>query len=320
MTDFVFHPGLAKSGSSTLQRALFRNHPDLHYIGKIIHADIAKGCSSQAVYDLLEPVIWRQRGFDPDNSKALYQTLIGEPASGSKCIVGSWEGVGDSSPKRFTDILKRLEIMVSGQCKVLFVIRNPLARIPSLYLQRMQGHFLRGTKSTFDVDSYKSIGDWLKQLPREDDLPYWARYGQNIRAAVEVCGGENVEVLVFEQLRSDPDVFYGSLADFLNIDKARTRELSDGAHFNYRITAREMAFMRARQSSSIGRLLWSMQGPRLRRLSLRGQKRLRGIDEKAAKVSLDDVWRGTVSEDTADGNRWLQDQFAIDLESHGYPL
>lgn len=57
-TRLLLHVGLSKTGTTTLQRALFANHPEISYLGKYVPSKAPKGCLSQDVYDFLNPLLW----------------------------------------------------------------------------------------------------------------------------------------------------------------------------------------------------------------------------------------------------------------------
>lgn len=320
MTDFVLHPGLPKSGTSTLQRAVFCNHSQIHYLGKRWDSSAGKGAASPEIYDLLSSVLWKAREFDADRSRRLYQELVVQQANPQQTIVASWEALGDSSPLRFSAMLSRLEQTV-GSVRVMFGIRNPLTRLPSLYLQGLEGHFVGGFRKAFKGAPYLDTDQWLDRNNKLREYGnFWQHYIVNIKAATEAFGAESVGILVFEQLRPDPMGFYATVSDFMHIDCDETRRLFEGAHFNTRITRTEFEYAREQNDNYFRRMRWRIQSPKQRRRGLERAIKERGEGGSAVKVELPQEWQATIRQDTAEGHRWMQDTFAIDLESYGYPL
>lgn len=320
MTDFVLHPGLPKSATTTLQGALFSNHSELHYLGKRFDTTAEKGCATDEIHDLLKSVLWQVGRFDPEESRKRYREVVIERANPRHSVVASWEALGDINPKRFAAMLSRVEQTV-GKPRVLFGIRNPLSRLPSRYLQQVQGNYVRGKREVFGDSPYLDIEQWLDgQLLINGREHFWTHYLSNIQTAVQALGAESVGILVFEQLRAEPMDFYSSVSDFLNIDCEETRRLCEDAHLNARITPAEIAFLKKQNSTALRRKLWRLQTPQMRRLGLELAIRSDRAAGKKYTVTLPERWAQRVREDTAEGHRWLRDTFAIDLAVHGYPL
>lgn len=320
LTDFVLHPGLPKSATSTLQRALFCNHSELHYLGKRKDSAAEKGCASDEIYELLKPVLWQGKQFDPEISRTRYRELVIERANPEHSVVASWEALGQIKPERFAAMLSRVEQTV-GRPRVIFGLRNPLSRIPSGYLQQLQGHFVRGNRRAFANSPYLDIQQWLdKQVQTNNRDRFWTNYLSNIRTAVHELGAESVGILIFEQLRNSPIDFYTTVADFMRIGLEETRTLCEGAHFNLRITQAEIDYAKQVNASVVRRKLWRMQSPAQRRKALNKVKQASTDDGASVKIPLPDEWVARIKKDTAEGHRWLQDTFAIDLAVHGYPV
>lgn len=320
MTNFVLHPGLPKSATTTLQRALFSNHSEVHYLGKRSDTSAEKGCASEEVYGLLKSVLWQVGHFDAEESRQRYRELVIERANPRHTVVASWEALGDINPNRFATVLSRVEQMV-GKPRVIFGIRNPLSRLPSRYLQQVQGNYVRGKREVFGDSPYLDIEQWLDgQLLISGREHFWTHYLSNIRTAVQVLGAGSVGILVFEQLRADPMDFYTAVSNFLRIDCEETRQLCEDAHLNTRVTPAEIAYLKKQNSTALRRKLWRLQTQQMRRLGLE----LATCSDRAAgkkyTVALPDHWAERVRSDTAEGHRWLQNTFAIDLAAHGYPL
>ena len=59
-STLLLHLGLAKTGTATLQRALFLKHPQVHYLGKIVGVknNTKEDCLDDTTYKILEPILW----------------------------------------------------------------------------------------------------------------------------------------------------------------------------------------------------------------------------------------------------------------------
>lgn len=320
MTDFVLHPGLPKSATSTLQRALFCHHSELHYLGKRLGSTSKKGCASDEIYEFLRPVLWNPKRFDPGQSREKYREIVVERANPDHSVVASWEALGQLMPERFGAMLSRV-VQTVGSPRVIFGIRNPLSRLPSGYLQQLQGNFVRGTRKAFANAPYLDIQQWLdNQVQASGGDRFWTHYLSNIRTTVQVLGADSVGILVFEQLRARPMDFYATISDFLRIDRDETQRLCDGAHFNLRITQAEIDYAKQVDASFLKRKRWQMQTQAQRREAITKVKRASATDGESVKIELPGEWAARIKADTAEGHRWLQDTFAVDLAAYGYPV
>ena len=59
MAGIVIHIGQSKTGTTTLQRAVFENHAQLYYLGKIYQSEHQRLCVSSDTFDFLASLLWR---------------------------------------------------------------------------------------------------------------------------------------------------------------------------------------------------------------------------------------------------------------------
>ena len=59
MTGIVIHIGFSKTGTTTLQRAVFPHHSQLYYLGKIHKSEHGRQCITADTFDFLTPLLWK---------------------------------------------------------------------------------------------------------------------------------------------------------------------------------------------------------------------------------------------------------------------
>jgi hypothetical protein len=164
---------------------------------------------------------------------------------------------------------------------------------------------------------YIDIDEWLKRkvsnnLTLEEAFPY----SQNIQAAVNLLGKENVGVFVFEELINDPDRYYSAICDFIGIDVSQGLELTRKRHLNKRITQGQVEYMQWLSNSTLYKLFLKFMGLQTRRRLLDAN----ASDGVSAKVSLPTQWEQGISDATLVGNRWIAANYNLSLEKYDYPL
>lgn len=315
MNNFTLHVGLPKTGTTTLQDSLFARHSQICYFGKRRGSPYAKAATSEAVNQLLKPAIWKLGShFDPKAAQTAAQSLDLPNLIGSRVQLASWEALGINNPTKFGEMLRRLS-RTFGSCRIMITLRNPLTLLPSSYLQDLRGHSMKRDKPHMGGRVFMEFDEWLNATGNRH--PGWhVNYGHNIRTAVSLLGKGNVGVFVFEDLLKDPKRYYTGICEFLGIDADEGLALTTGEHMNTRITISQLTQLKRMESSLVQKLLWRLSSKKQRQRLFR-----RANDNTAAaKVILSDDQRNKISNDTALMNRWLDEEFGLNLGSHGYPL
>jgi hypothetical protein len=321
MSNLVLHFGLPKTGTTTLQRTLFHHHSEVFYLGKYVPSDTRKGCLSEQVYRWLEPLLWKTDSvINIDQHRAEYARIREQARPGEHVTVCSWESLGMSENTLFRKRLERI-ISVCGDVKLQMTLRNPLTWLPSSYLQELQGNFTKRKADIFGRRAFMAFDDWLSfHQRRRGSLAGWLDYAGNIRSAAQMLGKSNVSISLFEDLVSDPERFYRSIADFLEIDSRESLELAASHHYNTRLSKSDVKYMQAVNSSLPSRLRWLLSSARKRR------SRMPTVSDSAisvsepARVSLSASWQQKVAEATREGHHLLAREFGLELERHGYPF
>ena len=179
--DFVVI-GAMKAATSTVCGYLER-HPDVHMV---------PGC---------EPNYFN---LDKNYEKGpdWYATFLDNPAPGRIC----GEGSNDYAARDcFPDVAERIHAYNPGM-KIIYMVRHPLDRIISAWIQvRVQG----------GDDVPPSLDKTVQQLP--DLFVGQSRYWHNLAPFRERFAEDQIFVGFMEDLNTDPETFYASLCDFLEI-------------------------------------------------------------------------------------------------------
>lgn len=322
MTDFVLHTGLPKTGTTTLQNALFPNHPQIHYIGKSQHFTGPRGVQSREAYRALQPVLW-QKGNVAD--PALIRRSFGLDADGSasdrELVLGSWEGLGMiPDPQDFATILTQLQ-RIFGRSRLLITLRNPLTWAPSEYLQQLRSQYLYRNRPHLGFHVFVDFDEWMRRMRAKDATNrVFFTYGPNIRAASEAIGKENVGVFLFEDFTADPIRFGKSLCRFMGIDGNGVADGLANEHRNPRMTQAQMSLLQHTEASLLRRLAWRCSPGTLRTRKLIAADGSALTPGEPARIVLSEAQRESISAQTGEANRWIAEEFGLDLERHGYPL
>ena len=315
--SIIIHIGLPKTATTTLQNALFANHSQIFYLGKTLGSSAFKGCTTKEWCELLKPVIWEvNKSCDVDSLRALYsRKLEAEHAVGRK-VIGSWESLGRRPARQNLEMVGRIS-SVSGGCRLMISLRNPLVHLPSLYLQQIKGHFVARNKAFMGDAMFMEFDEWYSQMnSREPGACDVNAHLETIRMASEILGKENVGVFLFEDLIKDPDRYYQSICEFIGVDVEEGLSLVRQKHLHKRIRQGQLDWLRKVNASSWRKRLLRCLGSRRRSRLFNGVKN----DLSPARVTLSGEMTESISAATRDGHRWLVDHYGLPLETHGYPL
>ena len=95
MAGITLHIGFSKTGTTTLQRAVFENHSQIYYLGKIYQSQHPRQCITADTFDFLEPLLWKTgQPCDLDAEKKFFVESLTSRVDANKIILGSWEDLG----------------------------------------------------------------------------------------------------------------------------------------------------------------------------------------------------------------------------------
>ncbi len=320
MTGIVLHIGLSKTATTTLQRAVFQNHSEIYYLGKIAGSTHGRQCASADIHDFLSPLLWQtDQHFGVGAARTFFAETLEPRAGANQVILGSWEGLGQQGIASFEASLQRL-LAVCGACRILISLRNPVTRLPSMYLQH-----LRGNQKQL-ASKYVTFNEWLDSQEQQlGSLKGVFAYREYVEMAVSLLGVANVGVFLFEAFQSDPGQYLQDVSCFLGIDARETIDLAEGQHFHTRLFESQVDRMQAIHSSLAGRLAWRLSSVARRKQSI-GFSDTDGVIESTvagdspASVKLSPKTMQRVSDASREGNNWLVHELHLELKQYGYAL
>ncbi len=319
-TRFVLHVGVPKTGSTTLQRALFSQHSDIYYLGKKVNKEneLRRDCVSREIYDFLRPIIFEPNlPLDVEKNKTLLRERIISEAGSDKIIVASWESLATWPVRQHAKMLERA-YSVFGPFRVMITIRNPLTWITSEYLQHVEGHFVRSNRPWMGNSACIDLDTWLKKkLLKEKSLGAIFSYGENIRLAIDLLGRQNLGVFDLENLSNNPVHYYREIHDFLGVDVSEGLKLVNKAHFNKSLTRGQLSHLQRIDQGS----MWSKFIFRRRTQQYRGSVLDMSTDDnRPVDIALPSYWETRISDATRSDNQWIARNYELPLREYGYPM
>ena len=320
MTGIVLHIGLSKTATTTLQRAVFQNHSQIYYLGKVAGSRHGRQCASADTYDFLAPLLWQtDQPCDIAAAKDFYAGTLKPRVGANQITLGSWEGLGQQGTASFEASIQRL-VAVCGACRILITLRNPVTRLPSMYLQHLRGNQMQL------AERYVTFDEWLDSQEQQiGSLQGVFAYREYVEMAMSLLGATNVGVFLFEALQSDPKQYLQDVSGFLGINAQETIELAEGRHFHTRLFESQVDRMQAIHSSLAGRLAWRLFSVERRKKSI-GFSDTDGViestvaDDSPASVELSPETVQRISDASREGNNWLANTLHLELRKYGYAL
>ena len=296
----IIHPGFEKTGTTTLQEAVFGPHPQILNLGRPVQP-----LGKQFGTLLRTP--------DGKYDDAAFSRLADRIKLSDKIAVLSDEHLPKNFYMRGT-IARRLA-QHFPETQVVFTIRNQISAIESYYGNH--GRILKNVPLPFD-GKFVTIENWLEYSWKNWLTSFLGLcdYRQTITLYRDLFGEDCINILLFEELRDDLPSFASSLANILLMDKAIILDMLTGTVANARDPARSVIYSRWREKllpqTSLTKIL--PFGLKLRnqfhQILNRGQSFQRAIP---------DTWVERLTAAYAPGNRELEKAFGLPLSKHGYP-
>lgn len=213
--EVFIHAGYPKNASTMLQMDIFPNLPGVLYCGRrygaehaFVTAGLDEAIRSISFEDSLK--------YDGGKVKALISEALAELAPAEGKLLLSWEALMHNVADRGL-IAARLKELFPG-AKILFVIRNQLDSIESMY------HFLveqggGNINLAYGRPSVRSLKAWLSD---QEDFVYKSyletlKYDEIYALYARLFSTEGVKVLLFEDLKRAPQDFLDQLGEFLSV-------------------------------------------------------------------------------------------------------
>ena len=315
------HIGQAKTGTTTLQQALFRKHPEIRYFGQFVPSSVRMHCESEEIFQLLNPLLWDTKStLNLSGARnLLHRNLLNHNLdsnnTAAKCLVASWEGLIARSVETNIEMIRRIKT-VFGECRILVTLRNPLKRLPSEYLENLKGHFIKGAHTWIGRLPYIDFEQWLQKAMDIRHLPILLSYSQIIRSAVDELGKDRVGVFLFEDLVNAPADYIARICNFIQVDPQVGLKLMKDQHLHPSRTQGEIDFLQKLNRSPARRFFLKVAGWKYRKKIFAQQ----GNNVRVEAVELPESWRRKVFNATYQGNRWLSETFDLPLAKYGYPM
>jgi hypothetical protein len=128
--------------------------------------------------------------------------------------------IGEFTPSYFgiPEARERIAATIPN-CKIIITLRDPVERLFSHYRKGYEQAHFRGT-----------FEDTLAARP---DLLTWSCYADNVRCWYNSFGKENVIVLLYDQLKTDPQEFLNRVTQFIGIGRISLATVPRGSdHVN----------------------------------------------------------------------------------------
>jgi len=287
----VLHIGANKTASTLLQRRLFALHPSIEFLGE--------GCAGDD--DLHVKIRSLIHGDDSFYSEAQTKRLFDSAASrpGKKVFVFSSEDI--LTARHPSVCAARLKTLMP-QAEVVLVMRNQLKVWPSWYINH--GAYLKGVPRPY-WRRYVTFDDWLEYcFAFPDQSPVEAmNYYRYFQIFERLFGAERIKLLLYEDLRDRPVVFYQQWARILGVEGSDVSAYLQGHTERARLTKRRHSFHR-----------WSSVFPAIKFLD--GQWLDKG---QAAQIEIPLRWRSRIYEHYAPTNSAIERLTGLSLSSYGYP-
>lgn len=232
----IIHVGYPKAASTTLQMQLFAQHPNINYLGPTFDAKSRQEweniVSKNNLYVLQGYNIrrfWENfRDFDEIKYKAnleqqyfIYKEVICPLLNSKKINVFSHEEMlnsqyGDNGLKAH-----RIKQFFPNT-KIIIILRNQIEAIRSLYEMHPAAPLGIGTQSKI-----LSIDKWIERNFQSFHRSFLSGlyYSETLDFYKDLFGENNIGIFLFEELKTQPNIFAEKLSKFLNIDLEETKNL-----------------------------------------------------------------------------------------------
>jgi hypothetical protein len=199
MSDkIIIHIGYHKTGTTFLNNKFFSCHPEINHKGKPYSLD-------DPVREFIERIM-NFKSFNLKRCVYLYNEFIQNKNQRTVVTISDGRIIGQTYDSRESIVPERLR-SISENFKVIVVLRNQIDYLSSIFIQHV------GTKKTD-----KSFDEWFDMNWNEGvRLSSTIDYCSRISPYIDILGRDNVMVLLYEELRENPNVFEKRICDFIGV-------------------------------------------------------------------------------------------------------
>ncbi|MCP4155720.1 MAG: hypothetical protein GY757_48795, partial [bacterium] len=221
----IIHVGFSKTGTTTLQKNLFNNHSQIHYLGK-------RYDDKKLEIELHKLIMQETLVYDPSELKKHYNEVIRPKADESKKIILlSDEMLLSYSKARDKGIVAQRLKEVFEPSKIVITIRSQYEILKAAYLSR--GRLQLNVPPKYS-GLHVTFNQWLELAEKNVERSYLGHidYLKTIDYYARLYGKENVCVLLLEEFIQNTEAHIQKLTDFLEIDTKEALTLVEGKHSN----------------------------------------------------------------------------------------
>ena len=314
MAELVIHVGYPKTATTTFQRYVFPEHPEIEYLGKFIPS-----------FRYIEPVLWPELDSLIREDETRYRGVSGLQEILAKYKDNSKHKVVMISSESFVDgwaidrgvVARRLK-EACGECKIIFTLREQISAIKSFYSAHGRfGHNLFLSKTELEKAKFPmSLDNWLDYCFRmfDKNFPGILLYSDTINYYKKLFGQKNVGVFLYEEFCADRKSYINKFCKFIGVDPNIMQGLLKDNHENPNISAPELLIYRICLTLGIK--------PRLNRIDGNYSKLTKLLSSKYGKSRLDlsDEWYNRLQKIYAPGNSDLVGQAGLPLDKYHYQI
>ena len=314
MTNLFVHVGYPKTATTTFQKHVFPNHPEIEYLGKFIPSYRYKD-------ERLYPAIDRLMTVDESRYEGVVSLRELIDACREQCskqvMLISSESFVHVTAVDLGLVAQRVNAAFSP-CKIIITIREQLDIIRSFYDRhgRFAQYLFLAKSEAERLRLPLSIDEWLKYASHAYYKNFLAtlHYHEIIQNYIRLFGRDNVGVFLFEEFTQDRVSYLKRLCAYLGVDHVTALQLVDGRHELPNLTRRQLLYYQ----------FMSKFGPNFKfEQSSAGSLGLiqRFLnDSPRARIEISAEWIEKLRLSYKGGNRALVDDLDLPLLRFGYCL
>ena len=312
------HLGLPKTATTTLQSHLFKNHSQIHYLGKFVGDGFSPAILSALISRTKKTTQFESGSIHlkPLHEQQAYAVKNGKPMLLSKeGLAGSANHIKRRQAQSFAEQL--------GPCKIILFLREPESFIKSFYTQMIKAfHKAKQQRADWmknlgNPPLYFDINEWMNAAWNAKNTPRnFLAWADTADIYAEMFGRENISIYLFEDLIATPKKTISALCCDLGIDAEEGLRLMDQKRKNDRLTTDYTDRIKALEKSMIQSYIFRRAGPKKRNAMLYSNQ----TTEEKIRPILSDKWKKEIHAFSEQQNRRMTTQWNIPLADYGYKV